>query len=608
MSEIEQNALNAEVVAKPKKKSSSKKKTDTMGFISYDEFTLALSELQKETMVPSEDIFNLLIEAMKQAYLEISYPELKDKSGRDDIELLKKQIQCKIVFTKKAFEIYDLKVITPDDDIIDDAYQISPEDYYSLTKKDADDGTVVEIPFDVSTLDKSFARRTKQLFQGKLKDASKQAILSAYKDQMGQLIEGTVTKAEADSRTYEVSFGKASSFIKKDNRKLLPSDHFSVGDKVLFYLERVNDTATPPSLEVNRTSPMFIEKLMEREIPEVAEKIVIIKGIARDPGRRTKVFVDSTNHNIDPIGTCIGPETSRQRSISAVLKGEKIDFCKWHPNKAIQIIEAMKPAEVIGMTCPDDFFDSNVHYEEFENERTYEHPQITVIVNNGSQGIAIGSNGCNSRLASQITKCKLTVLQSDDAMQKGIKYTMVNVINDTVNSMYPDLAKPVEVKSEPVVDEADIDEEEVLNEEVKPSVENKEDVKVEAVNEPAPAVEAKVEETVVEEVKETKVEEPIEHVEIMNKPKISLDALEAAMSQKKGPSETRSYRRKKKDDDVKEVEVSEASKATAMPIYTKEELEALDEADSNDDINEYEDDEDFDQYDSDQYYDDDSGK
>lgn len=628
MSEL--NALNEEM-EKPKRKRAKKKDADELGNVKTDEFTTAIADVTKENMVDQKTVSDILIDSMKTAYLEWAYPELRDKNNKEENDLLKTQIQCKVVFTDdlKHYKIYDIKVITPDDQIIDDAYQISPEDYYSLTKKDAEDGTIVEIPFDVTKLDKWWTRRVKQLFNSKLKEASKQAVLTAYKNQMGGLIEGKVIKADNENQNYEFSFGKATAYIKKDSKKLLPNDHFTTADtNVLFYLEKVSENGSPTSLDVNRTSTKFVEKLMEREIPEVSEGIVKIKGIAREPGRRCKVFVESTNPSIDPIGTCIGPEASRQRSISNILRGEKIDFCKWHPNKAMQIMEAMKPADVIGMTCPDDFFDKNVHYEEFENDRDYEHPAITVIVNNGGQGVAIGSQGSNVRLASHLSKCKLTVLQIDDAMKQGVKFMMVPEILRLVDNLYPELAtKPVEEPAKPADEESDVEEEEIENEEVK-SMNPEEKTETEPVKEEkvvseekpvetpvtTPATEEKKEEVKAEEKPEEKKEE-VEHVEIMNKPKISLDDLEAAITTKKGPSETRSYKRKKKDENVEgeeKKEESEASKATAMPIYTQEELDAMEKEDEenndSDDNMDYEDDEDLDQYYSDKYYDDDSNK
>ena len=616
MSELEQTALNEEVI-KPKKRRSKKEDANKItGKINTEAFNEAVSSIQKDSMVSQDAISDILEDSMRQAYLEWAYPGLfREKYCSESDELAKSLINCRIDFQDfNKFKIYDLKTITPEDQIVDDAYQISPEDYYSLTKKDADDGTIVELPVDVKLLDKSYVRRVKQLFTSKLKDASRQAILTAYKDQMNELIEGIVVKADNENGNYEFSFGKASAYIKKGSNKILPNDKFVQGEKVLCYLDKVSENVNPPSLDINRTSPKFVEKLMEREIPEVKEGIVVVKGIAREPGKRTKVFVDSTMKNVDPVGACIGPESSRQKNISNILKGEKIDFCKYNENKAVQIIEAMKPADIIGMTCLPDFFDANVHYEEFENERDYEHPDITVIVSNNNQGIAIGSGGSNVRLASRLTKCKLTVKQVDEAMKLGIKYMMVPDIKRELEALHPELVeeKPVENVN---VEDADIDEEEINNEEIKP-VNGSEEVKVEtapaapAVEEVKPEAETvapAIEEKPAEEVVEEKPVEEVEHVEIINKPKISLESIEAQLEQKKGPSETRSYRRKKKEDEKKEESTpSLASQTTAMPIYSEEELAAMDNQNAEDENpDDSYDDDSYDDYDSDEYYEDD---
>lgn len=619
------------------------------GKIDTEEFVKSLNGVQTDTMVNQEKIFDILVESMKQAYFEWLYPGIyKDKDAskaeKDANEVLKLHINCHIEFHNdfKKYTIKDVKTVTPEDEIIDSTWQISPEEYTYLTGKvasvgdevklgkdkivtiveegevkdpenemtaedyrmqtgkKADIGEEVELPFDVTLLDSYYIRRVGQLYNSKIKEASKAAVLKDYSDKMGGIIEGTVenvTVVSESDENYTVRFGKVSSYIKKGNRQLLPGERLIKDTKVLFYLDKVNENTTPLSLEVSRTSPKFIIKLMEREIPEVKEGLVKIKGIAREPGARTKVFVESTQANIDPIGSCIGPESSRQRSISNVVNGEKIDFCHYNENKALQIIEAMKPANVIGMTFPEeyDFLDKSIHFEEFENEREYIHPVVTVVVSNGDQGVAIGSHGSNVRLASRLTKCKLNINTVDDATAKQLKWNTVPQIMAALNTT------PVEEKPA-VVEDYEFEEEDIQNEEVRPNepvIEEKKTVtpaveEKEAVAEPVAETTVIKETPVVEPIKEVK-EEPVEHVEIMNKPKISLESLEAALETKKGPSETHSYRRKKKEDEKKE-EASEASKVTAMPIYTKEELEAMNDEYNDENVSDEYDDDDYEEY------------
>ena len=612
-----------EIEEAPKKRRGHKSTSKPItGKIKCDDFTTAIGEIQSDSYVSSDQVIDILISTMQQAYLEWSYPGLfKDKDSADPAkELIKCEVSLSGTFSK--FTIYDIKTVTPEDDIVDDAYQISLEDAQEL-KPNCKIGDSIKIKFDTTKLDKTYVRRVKQLFQSKIKEASKAAVLAVYQDKIGDIIEGTVTKIEQDGSSYEINFGKATGTLRRANK--LNSDRFVIGDRVLVHLSDVSDKSNPPSLVISRTSREFIEKLLERAVPEIKEGIVSIKACERDAGKRTKIFVDSNNENIDPVGTCIGPESSRVRSVLDQIGSEKIDIVRYYPNKALQVIEAMKPANVIGLTCPEDFFDANVHYDELEQDRDYEYPKITAVVNNGNQGVAIGTNGVNVRLASRITHCTISVLQSDDAISSGTKYIMV-----------PDILKMVKgTTDETVSEEATLDDEEFSEEihdeevipnipeeksaeEVKPSVEEKPaeeaavaenkpeeiPVKEETPAEPVidPVKQAK-EETKAKEKEEKAAEEVIEHVEIKNKPRISLEELEEALTSKKGPSETRSYKKKwKKNDEEEKETASTASKVSAMPIYTEEELKQMDEEQSNEEES-YEDEIDYDQYDSDEYYD-----
>ncbi len=631
MSEENEVLEEQEEIPAPKKrrgyKSTSKPIT---GKIKSDDFTQAVADIQNDSYVSGEQVAEILTQTMQQAYLEWSYPGLfKDKDSSDPAKDL---IKCEVDFSNSysKFNIYDIKTVTNEDDIVDDAYQISLEDAKEIDSG-AKLGDTVKIKFDVTKLDKTYVRRVKQLFQSKLKEASKTAILSVYQDKIGDLIEGTVTRIEPDGNTYELNFGKAQGFLRRGNK--LPGDRFVVGDKVLVHLSDVSDKSNPPSLVISRTSKEFVEKLLERYVPEIQEGIVKIKACEREPGKRTKIFVESVNPNIDPVGTCIGPESSRIRSAFDQLGNEKVDIIHYYMNKALQVIEAMKPAVVIGLTCPEDFFDPNVHYEELEQDRDYEYPKITCVVNNGNQGVAIGSGGVNVRLASRITHCTISVLQSDDAIASGTKYLMTADILRMVKGLSGEVADikeeepsvedeefteevhdeevvptaPVDVKEEPVAEKEPVEEASPVVtpvEEPKEEASAKEETKAEeeTVAPVVDAVKAAKEETVAKEAAK-KEEAPVEHVEIKNKPRISLEELEEALSSKKGPSETRSYRKKfKKNDEDKTVAPSEASKVEAMPIYTEEELQQMEAQDNAEDEN-YDDDLDLDQYDSDEYYD-----
>ena len=601
------------------------------GKIDNDTFIQAISDIQNDSMVSTEQVTEILSSAMTQAYLEWSYPGLF--RDRDNNDPAKELVKAEVVFENnfKKFKIFDVKTIVPDEEIVDDSYQISPEDAQEYSKKTVNVGDTIKIPFDVKQLDKKYVRRVKQLFMAKLKEASKAAISSVYSTKIGGLIDGTVTHVDPESKTYEVSFGKAQATLRRNN--MLPQDSFVVGDKVTVYLSDVSDKMNPPSLVVSRSNEKFVEKLLERNVPELQTGEIKIKAIAREAGKRSKIFVESENPNLDPVGACVGPESTRIKSVNAELKSEKIDILVYKKNKALQVIEAMKPAVVIGMNCPDDFFDPNVHYEEFENDRDYEFPKITCVVTNGTQGVAIGTSGVNVRLASKITKCTVSVLTADEAIKEGLKYTLVQDIRklagekdeDTPNeselndAVDADEAKEIDAEVDEEMNKNSVDsdkkEETKVQEEVKveekPIEEAKalEEIKTEPIVEAKPVTqEVKPEENPTEVEQEEKAEpvkeEPIEHIEIKNKPKISLEELEQAISSKKGPSETRGRKKWKKEEKKLEEAPSKASQATAMPIYTDEELKAMEEEENQTDNEDYGDDIDLDEYEDDKYYED----
>lgn len=603
--------VEGEVETQPTAKKGRRPKSEGIkvtGKINSNLFVESLAEISKESLVSAETISDILLDAMRQAYLEMSYPGIFKNKDSDDPA--KDKINVRVCFNDKMtkFSIADLKTVVreSEDDLEDPAYQISLEEAKKVTKR-AKIGDEIAVPLNISDIDpdrvsiltKEFMKRVKQLFTGKLKESSRNAILTNYKDQMGGLITGTVTKADSSTGNYEISFGKAEGFLRKMNKNMLPNDVFTTGDIVTCFLEKVNDNTNPPSLLVTRSNPGFVVKLMEREIPEIATGQIKIKGVAREAGKRTKVFVQSTRANIDPVGTCIGPDSSRQRAISSVLKSEKVEFAKYSINKAVQIINAMVPADIIGIVCLDDFFDSNVHYEEFENDRSYIHPEVTVIVNNGAQGTAIGSDGSNVRLASKLTKCKITVMQIDEAMKQGVH----PIMTPEILKMAAEFEKQqmLEDNQQAIVEQETV---KTSSNQLLPEEDNLSDLSI-----PTSSIQSTTEvvSSTPVESKPLASDSDVEHVEIKNKPKISLEQLEKQLenANKKKQSNYSKNKKKYKDDEEEEKKPTVNLAVGAMPIYSEDELEDLDQDNEDNDYSDYYNEED-EEYDSDyeSYYED----
>ncbi len=247
--------------------------TKITGAVNADEFSKAAFAIQNEFLVDANNVMDILVRTMEKAYLEWSYPGLfKDKENPDpDKDLIK----CQVEFNEDqtSFKIYDIKTVREEDDITDDAREISLEDAREI-EPECNLGDVIRIPFDTTLLDVSYVRRVKQLFQTNIKEASKQAILAKYSGQIGQLISGTVVKADAVSRKYELSFGQASGYLTA--RNIIPGESFEKGQRVEVYLNSISEKNNPPSLSITRSSDKFVLKLKEEVTHELRPGEVVV--------------------------------------------------------------------------------------------------------------------------------------------------------------------------------------------------------------------------------------------------------------------------------------------------------------------------------------------
>ncbi len=186
---------------------------------------------------------------------------------------------------------------------------------------------------------------------------------------------------------------------------MIPRENLRVGDRVRAYLSKIERSGRGPQLVLSRTAPEFIAKLFELEVPEIEEGLIEIKGAARDPGLRAKIAVKSNDPRIDPIGTCIGLRGSRVTSVTNELAGERVDIILWSPDPAQFVINALAPAEVSRIVVDED-----------------KH-SIDVVVEEDQLGKAIGSNGQNVRLASELTGWELNIITEEVASEKKAKET-----------------------------------------------------------------------------------------------------------------------------------------------------------------------------------------
>lgn len=579
-----------------------RKKEDERAFdgkFDVKSFDKALEAIQEKNQISAEETRELL-------RLSI------DKAARDTLEPIQDNaaaLHTETVIDEDSGEIsfYECKDVV--EEVVDDFYQIELEDAQEIDPK-YKVGDVVKYKQDLASLDYQFFARTVQNFMQRVREATKKALIDHYSDRVGEIVTGTVDKTESGFVTLMINKVQATLTPKNS----IPGEQFLPGDQVKVLLQSigVNETSSNKNAQllISRTADQFLAKLFESEIPDIADHTVEIKGIAREPGNRSKVAVESNTPDVDPTGACIGSDGSRIKDIVSQISNEKIDVIKYQENPYLYIAEALKPATVDGVV--------------FLDEEVPEHksPKAIAIVKNEESKIAIGRRGVNVRLASRLTGYSIDIKEQDDAMKNHISYTRIDDIKrkEALSRLDSD---------EAFVEEEDLDiennsielENAVVNAELDNSVQDDfapeaqdENVESEEEIEFAPEVEEKEEEVVEEKEAATEdtsseeaetEEEEVEHVEITSKAKISLSALEAQIERDKKKSGTaanrRNFRKKKTEEKKKVVKVDIDN---AMPIYTKEELENLEDEEDNTVTSNYDDYDEYEEYDSDDYYED----
>jgi transcription termination/antitermination protein NusA len=264
---------------------------------------------------------------------------------------------------------------------------------------DIEVGDYIEAPLEAVEFGRIGAQAAKQVILQKIRDAEREQILNDFLERKEHLVTGVVKRMDRGNAIIES--GRVEGYLHRD--QMIPRENLRVGDRVRAYLAKIERGGRGPQLVLSRTAPEFIMKLFELEVPEIEEGLIEIKGAARDPGLRAKIAVKSNDQRIDPIGTCIGLRGSRVTSVTNELAGERVDIILWSPDPAQFVINALAPAEVSRIVVDED-----------------KH-SIDVVVEEDQLGKAIGSNGQNVRLASELTGWELNIITEEEASEKKAK-------------------------------------------------------------------------------------------------------------------------------------------------------------------------------------------
>lgn len=248
-------------------------------------------------------------------------------------------------------------------------------------------GDVLGVKMDPSVFGRIAAQTAKQVIIQKVRDAERNIIFEEFKDRVGEIITGIVRRFEKGDIV--IDLGRTEAVLPRDEQ--VQGESYKAGERLQGFFLRLDKEGKGPAIVISRKNPQFITQLFAMEVPEIAEGIVEVKAVSREPGVRSKIAVYSKDSDVDPVGACVGMKGARVQSVVGELKGEKIDIVLWDPDPARFVCNAIAPAEVVKVIIR-------------EREHTME-----VIVPDDQLSLAIGRRGQNVRLAAQLSSWNIDV-------------------------------------------------------------------------------------------------------------------------------------------------------------------------------------------------------
>jgi N utilization substance protein A len=350
----------------------------------------ALDELQAERGITRESVIDALATALAAAYRreygkrgQIIRATFNPESG--DMEFR----QAKIV-------VDDTLVRKEDEEARDEndhRSRFNPEQHIMLAdaqriKRDAQLDEEISFPLETQEdFGRIAAQAAKQVIMQKVREAERASIIAEYGEREGEIVTGHVQRFERGN--LYIDLGRATAILPYDEQ--IPGERYRQGERVRALLLRVDEGVRGTFIRLSRSHPRFLTKLFEAEVPEMAQGVVEVKGIVREPGSRAKIAVHSKDDHVDPVGALVGQRGVRVAVVTSELGGEKIDVVEWSENAGDYVKEALKPAQVLSI-------------ELFEDES-----RAIVQVAEDQQSLAIGRGGQNVRLAARLTGWKIDI-------------------------------------------------------------------------------------------------------------------------------------------------------------------------------------------------------
>jgi transcription termination/antitermination protein NusA len=352
-----------------------------------NEFTLAFNEVLEEKGLPKEVILNALESAMVSAYRRaVNASSAQHVDAKVDPETGKVNI-----FAEK--EVVEAVQDERTEVSLSDAKRVTPE---------AELGSMVIVESTPRDFGRVAAQTARQVIQQRIRDAERQAQMTFFEKQLGEIVSGVVQAINNQGLTIGMEMRAEGSMSRKD---MIPGERFRIHDRVRSLIAEVKDSPRGPQIILSRTHRDFLRRLLENEVPEIYHGVVEIRSIAREPGERAKVAVSATQAGIDPVGACVGVKGVRIQAIVRELHDEKIDVIEWNTDPAFFIAKAISPARVSGV---------------YLNEKSPNGKTATVVVPEDQLSLAIGRDGQNARLAAKLTGWRIDIKSVSEAASDAV--------------------------------------------------------------------------------------------------------------------------------------------------------------------------------------------
>ena len=354
----------------------------------------------------------VLVEALESAVL--SAANKKYRNTRD----------LEAHYSDEIGEVEIFEFVTVVDEVVDSYKEIDVEEATEIDPE-AEIGDSLGMKMDASGFSRIAAQTAKQVIIQKVREAEREGVFNEFKGRTGELVNGIVRRYERGDLI--VDLGRAEALL--PHREQVPRENYRQGDRVRAYISEVKMSTKGPQIILSRTAPGVVAALFQTEVPEIAEGIVEIKSVAREPGSRAKIAVLSNDPDVDPVGACVGMRGSRVQNVVSELRGEKIDIIPWTPDTARFACAALSPAEV-----------TRVYVDNEEKA-------LEIIVPDDQLSLAIGKKGQNVRLAAKLIGWKIDIKSETRAAEAELE-EFDDEAEELVDVVETDNASPDEAAGE----------------------------------------------------------------------------------------------------------------------------------------------------------------